>query len=74
MEELILKKDFITLGQFLQVAEFADSGAQAKSLVKQLAIFINQQPENRRGRKLYAGDVLSIAGREFLIKPWKSEK
>ena len=71
MEELELKKEFITLGQFLQVEDFAESGAAAKIKVKELAILVNGQAENRRGRKLYATDVVEIEDRKFLIKAWK---
>ena len=68
MEELILTKSFITLGQLLQVSGFAGSGAEAKILVKELTITVNQETENRRGRKLYAADVVTINGQRFLIK------
>ena len=74
MEELELKKEFITLGQFLQVEDFVASGAEAKQMVKELPILVNGQKEERRGRKLYATDIIEIAGRKFLIKPWKSKK
>jgi len=68
MEEIVLKKEFITLGQLLQVSGIAASGAQAKIMVKDLAIFVNNQKENRRGRKLFAEDVISIAERQFIVK------
>jgi len=74
MEELELNKEFITLGQFLQVTDFVASGAEAKIKVKEMAILVNGQTEERRGRKLYASDTVEVAGRKFLIKAWKSKK
>jgi len=73
MKELKLKKEFITLGQFLQVEDFADSGAEAKKRVKELVILVNGKKEDRRGRKLYASDVVEVEGLGFLITSWKSE-
>ena len=74
MKELELKREFITLGQFLQVEDFAASGAEAKKIVKELDIRVNGEREDRRGRKLYGEDVVCVAGHEVLIKAWKSKK
>lgn len=68
MEEITLKKPHITLGQLLQVADIAASGAESKILVKELNILVNKEKENRRGRKLYANDVVEVERRKFLIK------
>ena len=68
MEEIVLKKPYITLGQLLQVSDLASSGAEAKILVKKLDILVNETKENRRGRKLYANDIVEVKRRKFLIK------
>ena len=68
MEEIKLIKEFITLGQLLQAIGLADSGAQAKHLVKNLDIKVNSETENRRGRKLYQGDFVLVDERQILIK------
>ena len=68
MEEITLKKPHITLGQLLQVCGVADSGAQAKILVKELTIRVNEEVENRRGRKLFVGDLVTIESQQVLIK------
>lgn len=60
-----LNKEMITLGQLLKVTDFISSGAEAKFAVKELEITVNGENENRRGRKLYAGDVIVIEGNEF---------
>ena len=68
MDEITLNKPYITLGQVLQLSGVADSGAQAKILVKKLKISVNQVSENRRGRKLFTGDLVTIEEKQILIK------
>jgi ribosome-associated protein YbcJ (S4-like RNA binding protein) len=68
VEDFKLNRAFITLGQLLQASGRVDSGAQAKLLVKKQRILVNGQPEDRRGRKLYAQDEIEIAGEKILIK------
>lgn len=60
-----LTKDFITLGQLLKITDFISSGGEAKFMVKQLNITVNGEKEDRRGRKLIAGDVVIIDGKKF---------
>ena len=60
-----LNKEYITLGQVLKITDFISSGGEAKFVVKELNIHVNDERENRRGRKLYAGDVIIIEGKKF---------
>ncbi len=62
-----LKKEYITLQQFLKMTGIADTGGQAKYLVKELDITVNGEPEDRRGRKLYPGDIVIVEGRKFVV-------
>ena len=57
----------MTLSQFLKMNDFAASGGQAKILVKELDITVNGEKEDRRGRKLYPGDTVTVNGRKFVI-------
>ncbi len=67
--EFKVKNEFITLGQLLKACDFISSGAQAKFAVKELDIKVNdEKEENRRGRKLYSGDVVVIDGSEIRLK------
>lgn len=65
--KIFIKNDFITLGQFLKMTEYISSGGEAKIAVKTLNITVNDESENRRGRKLYKDDKVIIDGKEFLI-------
>ncbi|WP_224925741.1 S4 domain-containing protein YaaA [Bacillus pumilus] len=57
---ITIEKEMITLGQFLKLAEVIQSGGMAKWFLSEHEVFINQEPDNRRGRKLYPGDVVEI--------------
>lgn len=60
------KKAFImTLGQFLKFQDFVSSGGEAKMRIQEFEILINGEKDNRRGRKLYAGDQVEINGDHF---------
>jgi ribosome-associated protein len=67
-EEIKLNTEFITLGQFLKLADVIQSGGIAKWFLSENDIFINGEQDQRRGRKLRAGDKVTIPGfGEFLI-------
>lgn len=66
--EFKVKNEFITLGQLLKVCDFISSGAQAKFAVKEMNILVNDEREDRRGRKLYAGDTVIVEGEQIQLK------
>lgn len=61
-EKIIVNTEFITLGQFLKLAEVIQTGGMAKWFLSEHDIFINGEQDQRRGRKLYTGDKVQIAG------------
>ena len=65
--DIKITSEYITLGQLLKMTDFIQSGGEAKFAVKSLAIKVHQEQENRRGRKLYAGDVIEIEGSVFTL-------
>jgi len=67
MEKLYIKDDFIKLGQALKLAGLVDSGAEAKELIEEGVVFVNDEPEMRRGRKLYKDDVVTLEGESIQI-------
>lgn len=60
MEEVKITSEYIKLGQFLKLTDIIDSGAQAKGFLEKVSVFVNNELENRRGRKLYPGDIVEI--------------
>lgn len=71
MERTIIeiKETYITLGQFLKLADLISSGGMAKPFLQQMEVFVNDELENRRGKKLRDQDVVQITNiGEFEIK------
>lgn len=65
---------YITLGQFLKLADIISSGGMAKPFLQQTEVFVNDEPENRRGKKLYDGYTISIQNiGDFQIHSTKAE-
>ena len=70
MEEEILindSKEFITLNEFLKLANIISTGGQAKWYLQENEVYVNDELENRRGRKLYPGMKVRVEGLTFLI-------
>ena len=62
MQNVAIHDDFITLGQLLKITDCISTGGQAKPFLQEVPIRVNGEEENRRGRKLYEGDVIEIEG------------
>jgi ribosome-associated protein len=57
----------IRLGQLLKVAGLIESGAQVKAFLAQQTVLVNGEPEDRRGRQLRPGDVVSVGEDELRL-------
>ncbi|MGC5168283.1 RNA-binding S4 domain-containing protein [Luteimicrobium sp. DT211] len=53
--------DEIRLGQFLKLADLAESGATARELITEGEVRVNGEVDLRRGRRLVRGDVVAVA-------------
>lgn len=53
----------IRLGQFLQLAGLVDSGGEAKEAIRALTVRVNGTVDDRRGRQLQIGDVVTVGDR-----------
>lgn len=60
--ELRPGEDTIRLGQLLKLVDAVPSGAQVKDVLSSGDVRVNGEPEDRRGRQLHAGDVVSVSG------------
>lgn len=67
METIILKEDFIKLGQALKAAGLVDSGLNAKMVIQDGLVKVNGEIEYQRGKKLRGGDIVSYNGEEIQI-------
>lgn len=67
MKELSIRDEFIKLGQAMKLAGLVMNGAEAKDLIRDGKVKVNGETEERRGRKLYKGDVFSFQNEEIRI-------
>lgn len=65
--EIRQEDEFIKLGQALKKAGFAGSGVDAKMIIQDGRVTVNGEIEERRGKKLYPGDIVSFEGESFKI-------
>lgn len=60
VQKISIRGEFITLGQLLKLTGEVPSGGEVKDYLAEITPIVNGQPENRRGRKLRAGDVIVL--------------
>jgi ribosome-associated protein len=58
--EFSLQGEYITLQQLLKACDVVSSGGEAKIFLEETDIYVNGEPENRRGKKIRKGDIVSF--------------
>ncbi|MCF0232310.1 MAG: S4 domain-containing protein YaaA [Enterococcus sp.] len=58
--KIAITTDFITLGQFLKLADIISQGGEAKAYLAMNEVMVNGENDNRRGRKLYPNDEVML--------------
>lgn len=61
-EKIEINTDYITLGQFIKLANILESGGMVKAFLQEQGVLVNGEHEQRRGRKLYPNDIVEVAG------------
>lgn len=70
-EEVYLTDDqpYMTMGQFLKFAGLISTGGQAKWFLAEETVLLNDEIEQRRGKKLVPGDRVQVQGHgDYVIK------
>lgn len=70
METIKLREqdEFIKLGQAVKAVGLVESGVEAKEVIQEGRVSVNGEVDTRRGRKLYAGDVVEYNGEQIKIE------
>ena len=68
MEEIVLRDEFIKLGQAIKAAGLVESGVEAKIVIQDGEVKVNGVVETQRGKKLFGGEVVEYNGSSILIK------
>ncbi len=66
--EFYIRGELITLDALLKATGLADSGGQAKELINEGKVKVNNEVETRRGRKLRGGEVVEIQDQKITVK------
>ncbi|MFR9729167.1 RNA-binding S4 domain-containing protein [Saccharopolyspora sp. MS10] len=60
MREVEIREGTIRLGQLLKLAGLVEHGAEAKALLEEGEVEVNEEVETRRGRQLVPGDRVAL--------------
>ena len=67
VQELAIHTEFIKLQDALKFANLVYSGGEAKQLIQEEQVLVNDEVCTMRGKKLRDGDRFSFMGQEFVI-------
>ena len=67
IKEVKIQDESVTLGQFLKICDLISSGGEAKFFLRENEVFVNEEKEDRRGRKLYENDLVKINDEAFTV-------
>jgi len=67
LRDVAIRGGMIWLGQLLKLAGVVDSGGELKALLAETDVLVNGEVEDRRGRQLHDGDVVTVAGDELRV-------
>lgn len=68
MKIVEIRDEYITLNQFLKFTGLIANGGMAKFFLENHDVIINDELDNRRGRKLYPNDIIEILDTKYQIK------
>ena len=68
MEFITIKDEFIKLGQALKLAGLVGSGIDAKMVIQNGEVLVNGEVDERRGKKLYPGDIFEYDGTKVEVR------
>lgn len=68
MTEIKLREEFIKLGQALKAANLVEDGVEAKIVIQDGLVKVNNEVDTRRGRKLYDGDIVEFEGQQIKVE------
>lgn len=68
MKKVKITTEYITLGQFLKFTGLIRSGALAKEYLIVNNVLVNDEKEDRRGKKLYKGYIIVINDLKFELE------
>lgn len=68
MKTIVIRDEFIKLGQALKLAGLVDSGVDAKMDIQEGLVKVNGEVTLQRGKKIYCNDVIEYDGQQIIVK------
>lgn len=68
MKDIRIETEYIRLDALLKLAGAAVTGGQAKADIQAGRVQVNGEPCTMRGKKIYPGDSVRVAGRGFKVE------
>ena len=68
IEKIKISTEFIKLDQFLKWIAAVDSGSEAKEVILDGKVKVNDEVETRRGRKIYPEYKVEIFGKTYIVE------
>ena len=65
--EIKIRDEFIKLGQALKLAGVVEDGVEAKYAIQDGLVQVSGEVDQRRGRKVYEGDVITFEDQEIKV-------
>ena len=65
--EIKIRDEFIKLGQALKLAGVVEDGVEATYAIQDGLVQVNGEVDQRRGRKVYEGDVITFEDQEIKV-------
>ena len=68
IEKVKISTEFIKLDQFLNWLAVVDSGSEAKEIILDGKVKVNDEVETRRGRKIYPEYKVEIFNKTYIVE------
>lgn len=68
MEKVKIETEYIKLEQMMKFAGIVDSGSDAKVIIAEGEVKVNEAAELQRGKKLRPGDTVEFEGKKYIIE------
>ena len=67
MREIKIKDEYIKLGQLLKLSGLVGSGVDAKFVINEGLVKVNNEIDKRRGKKIYPDDIVTYEGESIKV-------
>ncbi|MBR5930544.1 MAG: RNA-binding S4 domain-containing protein [Lachnospiraceae bacterium] len=68
MIKITIRDDHIKLCQLLKLSDIAQSGAEAKEMIMDGEVKVNDETEYRKGRKCFPGDIICCGDQTICVE------